>query len=380
MNLVATSLRPIAPPEKGALERIREIAERDLRPVVPQIDEKGFYPLNVLKKLGEAGAFSQHHSGFGESDAVDVGLAIRAMSIVAEECLSTAFCTWCHDAFGWYLQNTENSSLRETLQAAAARGAVIGGTGLSNPMKTLSGIETMKLRGERVAGGYRVNGLLPWVSNIEDGHYFGVCFDADAQGARRIAALAQLGVNGVFDRKGAAFIALEGTATRAVAFKDAFVPDDFVLSESLPDFAKRIRAGFILLQTGMAVGLARNCARLMRELTARSQLLNAYLSVGPVEIEDRLEELEHEVMLLADTPFEEDGEYVERVLRARLAGSSLALAASEALMLHAGARAYIKGSVYSRRLRESYFIAIVTPATKHLLMDLAAIKRASRSQ
>lgn len=51
MNLVATSLRPIAPPEKGALERIREIAERDLRPVVPWIDEKGFYPLNVLKNL-----------------------------------------------------------------------------------------------------------------------------------------------------------------------------------------------------------------------------------------------------------------------------------------------------------------------------------------
>ena len=39
--------------------------------------------------------------------------------------------------------------------------AVLGGTGLSNPMKTFFGIEQMRLKGERVAGGYRVRVRYP---------------------------------------------------------------------------------------------------------------------------------------------------------------------------------------------------------------------------
>ena len=45
-------------------------------------------------------------------------------------------------------------------------------------------------------------------------------------------------------------------------------------------------------------------------------------------------------------------------------------------MLHAGARGYVAGAPAQRRLRESYFIAIVTPATKHLRRELACLAAA----
>ena len=48
-------------------------------------------------------------------------------------------------------------------------------------------------------------------------------------------------------------------------------------------------------------------------------------------------------------------------------------------MLHARARAYVEGSAYSRRLRKSYFIAIVTPATKHLQKDIAGLSDVAAS-
>ena len=54
------------------------------------------------------------------------------MSVIAEECLSTAFCVWCQDAFGWYVQNADNDGLRAELQSGAASGEIFGGTGLSN--------------------------------------------------------------------------------------------------------------------------------------------------------------------------------------------------------------------------------------------------------
>ena len=48
-------------------------------------------------------------------------------------------------------------------------------------------------------------------------------------------------------------------------------------------------------------------------------------------------------------------------------------------MLHAGARAYVLGSSPEGKLREAYFVAIVTPAPlKHLRKMLCAFARTRR--
>jgi alkylation response protein AidB-like acyl-CoA dehydrogenase len=78
-------------------------------------------------------------------------------------------------------------------------------------------------------------------------------------------------------------------------------------------------------------------------------------------------------MQLAVTPHETDTDYMRQVLTARLNVSELSLEASQAAMLHAGARGYIHGSAFNRRLRESYFVAIVTPSIKHLQQELARL-------
>ncbi|MEJ0093935.1 MAG: acyl-CoA dehydrogenase family protein [Methylocella sp.] len=359
------------------LARVRDIAVRYLRPRAPDIDSKGEYPLDILRHLGAAGAFAQHHRGFGETRSVDVGAAIAAMSLVAEECLSTAFCVWCQDAFGWYVENTDNEDLRGQLQSGAASGEILGGTGLSNPMKALSGIEPLRLRGRRVAGGYRIDGILPWVSNIEQGHYFGICFSLEDDDDHIIMALVRSGEEGVSSRNATQFIALNGTATVTMLFKQAFIPDETILADPLRPFASRIRPGFILLQTGMASGLVRGAIALMRNLPEPIWKVNRFLPVGPAEIEDRLLSLEANLVKLALTPLDQNSAFLERVFEARLEASTLGLDAAQAAMLHAGARGYVAGSAYSRRLRESFFIAIVTPATKHLRKDIAHLKDAA---
>ena len=87
-----------------------------------------------------------------------MGAAIGAMAQVAGLCMSTAFCTWCQDACAWYLENTENTALRDRLQPIIADGSQMGGTGLSNPIKALSSIENFALQATRVKGGYHVDG------------------------------------------------------------------------------------------------------------------------------------------------------------------------------------------------------------------------------
>src|SRR6202043_1465026 len=62
-----------------------------------------------------------------------------------------------------------------------ASGKILGGTGVSNPMKSFFGIEKLKLMGRKVAGDHIVRGALPWVSNLGPGHFFGTIFEREGQ-------------------------------------------------------------------------------------------------------------------------------------------------------------------------------------------------------
>ena len=62
------------------------------------------------------------------------------------------------------------------------------------------------------------------------------------------------------------FLAMDGTGTYGVQFRDVFVPDELILADPAAPFVKKIRAGFILLQAGMALGVIRDCINIMDEV------------------------------------------------------------------------------------------------------------------
>lgn len=355
----------------GLLDRVGHVVDEELAPLVQRIDREGFYPETALRKLGEAGAFSAHVGAPG-GRAEGLAPAIAAMARIGERCLSTSFLTWCQDTFAWYLENTENEPLRARLLPGAAAGRVLGGTGLSNPMKAQSGMEPLRLEARAVRGGYVVNGQLPWVSNLGPDHHFGTVFSVEGCG-RKVMALVDCSLDGIQLGGEARFLALDGTRTFAVRFRDAFLPEALVLADPAESFLARVRGGFVLLQTGMALGAIRGCIDLMERSDRSHQQVNRFLPERPALFAEALERLGEEISALASRPFETSPSHLRRVLEARLAASEWTLRAAQAAMLHAGARGYLAGSEASRRLREAYFVAIVTPATKHLRRDLAAL-------
>ena len=164
---------------------VRDIVQADLPKLVDDIDSGKLYPGDFLRTIGAAGAFSTHAQAH---ECVDLNIAIDAMSEVSEVCGSTSFMTWCQSTLVWYLANTDNQALKEKYLDAAAAGTMLGGTGLSNPMKSFFGIEKMKLKGKRVPGGYQVKGALPWVSNIGPEHIFGTIFECEDGGKVMVIA------------------------------------------------------------------------------------------------------------------------------------------------------------------------------------------------
>jgi alkylation response protein AidB-like acyl-CoA dehydrogenase len=357
-------------PEAGVVAAVRAAAARELPGLVQKIDSEGYYPESLLREFGRLGAFAQHVPDTG--DNVDLAAAINAMAAAGEHCLSTSFCMWCQDAFAWYIFASANDALKENLSRRAASGEALGGTALSNPMKTFFGIEQMRLKGERIDSGYRVKGLLPYVSNLGEDHYFGGIFEVEAGGRKRnVMAIFPCAAEGLDLSANTKFAALDGTRTFSVQLRDVVIPDSWVVADPADDYVKRIRAGFILLQSGMAFGLIRDCIRLMQRTRGQLGHVNRYLVVQPEELADQLAAMESEVARLAATPFETDLAYWRAVIEARLAAGEASTAAAHAAMLHCGARGYVANATAQRRLREAYFVAIVTPATKQLRKMLA---------
>jgi alkylation response protein AidB-like acyl-CoA dehydrogenase len=354
-------------------ERVRAVAKAKLAPSIDAIDKGELYPEDALRAFGTEGAFASHMPVNGDAD---LRPAIAAMSVIGETCGATAFMAWCQDTLAWYVGNSQNAALKAQWLDPVSSGTQLGGTGLSNPMKSFFGIETLKLKGRKVDGGYIVKGALPWVSNLAPGHLFGTIFEReDAQDANgvgeRVMFLADCGDPKITLHACPPFLAMDGTGTYAVQIRDAFVPDRLILAENAMPFVKRIRAGFVLLQAGMGIGVMRDCIAIMRELRPMLGHVNRFLDQQPEDFERLLAEAEHEVMTLAATPYDPSPTFWERVIKIRLQLGEASVATAHAAMLHAGARGYLKSHRAQRRLREAYFVAIVTPATKQLKKMLA---------
>lgn len=353
--------------------RVAQLARDELQPSVVDIDVKGEYPEAFMRRLGEAGMYRCAVEPARGGSGLGLRTLIECMSAVSRVCGSTAFLSWCQSALVWYLQQTSNAALRERLQRKVMAGEVLGGTGLSNLMKSCASIEPLRLTAKRVEGGYELDGTLPWVSNLGEGHMFAVGARCESGGT--LLALVQAGEAGARLNTSAHFVALEGTRTFSCQFRRLFVADADVLAqpEEFDAFVKRIKPGFVLLQTGIALGMIEDCIAIVRDSCRTLSHVNSYLDDQAEPMQRELDAAGSAILELADRIDAGGAFEVREVLRLRAAGSELALKASMAAMLHSGAKGYLIRNPAQRRVREAIFVAIVTPALKHLRKELAEL-------
>jgi alkylation response protein AidB-like acyl-CoA dehydrogenase len=351
------------------LAELRTAIAQDLRPNIQRIDVNGEYPEAFMRRVGAIGGFKQgtpiEYGGAGEG----IKLTIQVLEEIAKECLSTGFIAWCQTVCAWYIQNGESSYLKEQVLPGVITGEVLAGTGLSNPMKHFAGIEKIRITAQRCADGYILNGTIPWVSNIEKDHYFAVVAKVVDEDGYLMAAI-PANLPGLSLGNGGHFIALEGSSTFSCKLKGVFVSTDAILASPCSAYVTKIRSGFVLTQVGFGLGLVSSCVDLMKRTNEAKGHVNCFLDDQADTIEADLLAARQYTYALAD----EIGcgqqavrsDIIKDVIQARILASELSLRASQAAMLHAGASGYVLHSAFERKLRESYFVAIVTPALKHL--------------
>ncbi|MEU3765025.1 acyl-CoA dehydrogenase family protein [Amycolatopsis keratiniphila] len=349
---------------------VRELVHAEVAPAAKRVDEDGVYPATALVRLGQAGAFRLHGEG-GKPSGLDVAIATTA--VISKACLTTGFCAWCQHSAAWLLANSGNSELRARLLPDVANGTVMAGVGLANPVKAMSGIEQFKLRAERVPGGYLVSGAQPWISNMDEGHWFATVFADVADPSHWTMAMVRCGQPGVTIRPNVQMTSLRGSATVTVLFKQAFIPTEQVLAAPAKGLLTRAYPGIVLLQTGMALGVIGASIALMREFDAGQSESNQHLLRHPDDFAADRDELQDRIARLTETPLDDSPGYLRSVFETRFRASELTLAATQMAMLRAGLPAFMQGSPVDRRMREGNFVATITPSMRFLARALATM-------
>ncbi|SHH48469.1 acyl-CoA dehydrogenase family protein [Pollutimonas bauzanensis] len=362
-------------PGTALLETIAAHVKTGLAPLADAIDREGLYPADYLRHLGALGGFGAsippEHGGSG------LGLAtqIKITTEVGRECGSTAFLVWCQSSCAGYLLLSPNQAVRDRYLKPVAQGSLFSGTGMSNAVKHLAGIEKIHLTARRDGDGYVVSGSLPWVSNVGAQHLAIAAASVEGEGYVMFAAHGS--ADGLSLHPCPEFSALEGTQTLNLRFKDARIPAGDVLAHpsQFAQYMARIKPGFILGQTGIGFGVVEGCLKTIRESNASTAHVNAFLDDQGPDLAAALDALKARAGALAQQA--EAGEAaVLDVLRLRARTSELTLAAANSAVLHAGAKGYLMRHAAQRRLREAVFVAIVTPALKHLRKEIHDIEQA----
>lgn len=334
-------------------ELLVQIIDEKLKPVVKKVDEQAHYAEEYILALGEAGFFQSANKD-RSTLLQDEAEVVRE---TAKVCMTTAFCVWCHLAALTYLRNSDNPYLKHTLLPQLESGVKLGATGLSNAMKHYSGLEKLHLKAEKTDEGYVINGTLPAVSNLGNRHYFGAVAIVDT---REVLVLVPTDIEGLEMNERLGFIGVNGSATYSCKFDQVHIPNDLVIAEDARVFCDIIRPTFIYYQVPLGAGVIAAAAEGIEKVRAKQNGCNEYLNVQATELRSQYERIDAELYNLASNLT------LKEVVNTRLQTVHDTLAAVQANMIHNGAAGYVAGSVPSRKLREAYFFANLTPTVRHL--------------
>jgi alkylation response protein AidB-like acyl-CoA dehydrogenase len=339
---------------------IETVLNKHLLPQVTRIDQEGLYPGDMLRILGDIGAFTLNN----KSPNQNLFRTLQLIESVGKRCATTAFIVWCHTIAIQLVSESDNDNdyLKQKVLPGLTNGLIFGSTGLSNAMKSVAGMEPILLKGYQTNGGYKVSGELPFVSNLGSNHWFAIVVETEDK--NQLMAFVPCNSSGLtlLERKN--LLGMNGTATYSCQFQDVVIPSDWIITQHARDYITKVRPEFILKQVGIILGLIEASLRSI-EFFRNEREINQYLPVNLEDLTQKFKAIHEQTYRLANNPLNL-GEKMKDVFRLRLESTYLAMQTTNAEMIHAGAAGYVKSSHPSRRLREAIFFGTVTPTIKHL--------------
>lgn len=211
----------------------REFALKELEPRAAEIDEKGEFPHETIKKMAELGMLGMtipEKYGGAQFDFLSLAIAVEEIS---RGCGSTGVITAVHNSLScWPIVNWGTDAQKEQYLPRMATGELLGAFGLTEPNAGTdpAAMETTAvLKGDK----YILNGSKRFITNGGVAGIFIVfAKTAPELGTKGISAfLVEKGFPGFSLGKHENLLGLRGTANCELMFDDCEVPKANVLGE-----------------------------------------------------------------------------------------------------------------------------------------------------
>ena len=348
-------------------DMVRDFARNEVKPLAQELDEKGGFPYESVKKMAELGLmgipWDEKYGGTG----MDIMALVIAIEEIGKVCPSTSATMMAHTSLGTApiaLFGTEEQ--KERYLPGLASGKKIGAFGLTEPN---AGSDAGNTQTRAVLNGdeYIVNGEKAFCTNageaavmiftavmVEDGEEKGISafvIDADTEG---------MSLNPPEKKMGWC-----GSDTRSVFFKDMHIPKSAVLgnpSKGFKQFLKTLTGGRITigaLGIGTAQGAFARALAYSQEREAFGKPIHKFQGVS-FKLSDMATQIEAARHLVYYAAWKKDRglPVIKEAAMAKLFSSETAMMVTTEAIQVLGGYGYIKEYDVERFFRDAKILEI----------------------
>jgi alkylation response protein AidB-like acyl-CoA dehydrogenase len=361
-------------------DMVKDFAQSEIAPMATEIDRKGLFPLDILKKMAELGLMglpiAEEYGGAG-GDYTSYCLALEEIS---RACGSTGLTYEAHISLGCmpiYLFGSEEQKQEYLPQLCS--GETIGSFGLTEP-EAGSDAGGTKTTAVLENGEWVINGSKCFITNASYSKFVTITAVTDKdKGTRGISAIiVPTDAPGFTIRAGYEKMGLHGSNTNELFFDDVRVPEKNLVGvrgEGFKQFLKVLDGGRIAIGA-MGVGIAQAC--LDASLKYANERVQFGQTIGKFQaIQFKLADMAMNIelarlMYLKAAWLKDSGKpYSQEANYAKLFGSEIATkAALEAIQIHGG-YGYINEFPVERYLRDAKLLEIGEGTSEIIRMVIA---------
>lgn len=309
-----------------------------------------------LSRIGELGLLENGLGGECLDDMVAV------IDDIAAESLAVGFSLWAQRMALEYIDRAPED-LRARYRDDLASGKQVGVTAMAAALKHLAGLGELPLYAERTADGIVVDGPIHWASNVFPDSL--IILPARTADGRHVVAAVRADAPGVRIATAPALLALGATSSTSLTLESVRIPSSDIIASDLANFCGTIRPTFLLLQTSFCSGISRAS---LTEASSRLHGLGAQFSDEYAALTARYESLRERLYRFAAEP---GAVPPAELIRLRLDGSLVAVAATRLEATLRGGAGYASASATNRRFREAAFLPIQSPSEGQLRWELS---------
>jgi alkylation response protein AidB-like acyl-CoA dehydrogenase len=335
-----------------------------------ELDRRPCWPAEQLQLCGEYGVFewfiAPEWGGQGWNDEQ----IVRGYHALAAACLTTTFILTQRTGACKRIAGCENAALKPRLLPDLASGETFATVGISHLTTSRQHLGKPALAAEAIPGGFRLNGMSPWVTGgvAADWIVLAASLVNDGDDERQLLTVVPTSWPGVEVAEPLPLVGVAASSTGPVHLMDVEVSEKWVIAGPMRHvMASGVGAGTGGYDTStLAIGLAKAAVDFLADEATR----RADLQQPMAALESDHDQLFEELLAVAR------GETRTTKESLRQRANSLALRASQASLAAAKGSGYVVGHPAGRWCREAMFFLVWScpqPVANANMCELAGI-------